>query len=99
MEGNGKTFTLTCIAFLCKINQGIFTYEEVQNKIDNTDTLKVLIRRMGNIDSYIQHSPDNESDLMIEIFTCISDEVLGYCYGNALEKEKMQKIHLFHQII
>lgn len=41
---------------------------------------------MGSMKCLIQNNIDNESDYMNDIFICISDEILGYCYGNELEK-------------
>jgi hypothetical protein len=94
MAGNGKTFTIAIISFLAKIIQGTFTYDEVLSLINDTDAVKTVVRRMGSMEKIVQNNHDNEEEMFTDIFVLISDEILGYCYGNALDKAKNANISL-----
>lgn len=86
MMKNGRTFQCACITFLCKINYGVFTYDTIAGMINNTDDLKIVIRGMGDIEKLISANLQNEEEIFMEIFSIIGDEVLGYCFDNALYK-------------
>lgn len=88
MLKNGKTFQLASITFLSKINQDVFTFDEVTNHQKNIDDLKLLIRNTGEMKKIITSKNDNEEEIVFEIFSIIGEEVLGYCFGNALEKAR-----------
>lgn len=92
MLKNGRTFQYACIALLCKINYGVFSYETIAGILNNADELKSVLRQMGDMDKIISVKFDNEEEKFFEIFTTIGQEVLGYCYENALYKaEEEQK--------
>lgn len=60
--------------------------------LNNTDDLKVVIRRMDRMERLISVKLQNEEEIFIEIFSVIGDEVLGYCFENALYRaEEEQK--------
>ena len=92
MLKNGRTFQYACITLLCKINYGVFTYDSIVKMLSNVDELKVVLRQMGEMDKLISVHLDNEDELFYEIFSIIGEDVLGYCYENALDKaEEEQK--------
>lgn len=94
MIKNGRTFQLACITFLCKIKYNVFSYKEINNLINNTDELKKVIRQTNEMTFLIKNKLDNEPQIFFSIFDFIGEEVLGYCFENALEKaeEKHQSI-------
>lgn len=53
MMKNGRTFQYACVAFLCKINYGVFSYDTIAGMHNNVDDLKIAIRNMGNIERLI----------------------------------------------
>lgn len=85
MMKNGKTFQLAAITFLCKINYNVFSYESVANNINNTDQLKQILQSVNGMFQIISQRLDNEENIFYEIFSIIGDEVLGYCFQNAVE--------------
>ena len=91
MMKNGRTFQFACITLLCKINYGVFTYETIGGMLENIDELKTVLRRMGDMERLISSKVDNEEDLFTEIFSIIGDEVLGYCFENALDRAKEEQ--------
>lgn len=76
---NGKTFQLACIAFLCKIVYGVFTYEEIQSRLGNTDELKRVLKRKGEMYKLVSARLDNEKEIFEKIFSILGEEVLGFC--------------------
>lgn len=91
MIKNGKTFQIACITLLCKICYGVFKYETVAGQVNNTDGVKHTLKQMGNMERLISENVKDEQELFFEMFSIIGDEVLGYCFSNALdEAEKMQ---------
>lgn len=93
MIRNGRTFQLACITFLCKINNNVFSYNDINNLINNNniDELKKYLRKMGQMDSIIKNKLDNEEQIFFDIFGIIGEEILGYCFENALEKAEETK--------
>lgn len=86
MLKNGRTFQFACITFLCKIIYGIFSYDTVGRSLSNTDELKSIIREMGNMEKLISSKLENEKELFLDIFSIIGEDVLGYCFDNALDR-------------
>ena len=86
MMKNGRTFQLACLGFLCKIYYGVFEYDTVAGKFENIDELKNILKNMGDMKRIISNKLDNEQEVFNTIFGLIGDEVLGYCFGNALDK-------------
>lgn len=84
MMRNGRTFQLACITFLCKINYSVFQYNDIASKFDNIDELKSILKKMDGMEKIISNKVDNEQEIFDTIFEIIGDEVLGYCFGNAL---------------
>ncbi|MDI9215610.1 AIPR family protein [Clostridium tertium] len=91
MIKNGRTFQYACITLLCKINCGVFSYDMIASLLNNTDELKIALRQMGDINSIIANNIENESETFFEIFSEIGEEVLGYCFDNALEKAESEQ--------
>lgn len=85
MMKNGKTFQIACIAFLCKICYGVFAYDTVAGLLNNTDEVKLILKQMGNMERLISASVPDEQETFFEIFDAIGDEVLAYCFSNALD--------------
>jgi hypothetical protein len=85
---NGKTFMLACITLLAKLNNNVFTYETISINLSNSDSLKVVLKNMDGMDKIILNKLSEEKDIFFEIFTIIGEEVLGYCFSNALEVAK-----------
>ena len=85
MMKNGKTFQIACITFLCKICYGVFTYDTVAGLLNNTDEVKQILKQMGNIQKLITVNISDEQDTFFDMFSVIGDEVLGYCFSNALD--------------
>lgn len=90
MVANGKTFQLSCIAFLAKIRNSVFSYDSVKAASKDVDQLRMLIRNMNDLQFLIKTKIDEEQDCFFEIFRLIAEEVLGYCYQNALEKASQE---------
>lgn len=86
MFKNGRTFQYACITLLCKSNYGVFAYETIAGILNNADELKNVLRQIGDMDKIISAKVSNEEDIFFEIFSVIGEEVLGYCYENALYK-------------
>lgn len=86
MVKNGRTFQYACIALLCKINNGTLDYSSIANALNDTDTLKKILRKMDGTDELISSQVVNEEEVFYKIFDVIGDEVLGYCFSNALEE-------------
>ncbi len=86
MLKNGKTFQIACLAFLCKINYGVFSYDDVSRYTNNIDGMKAVLRNMGSMKNLISAQIQDEQGLFMEIFSVIGEEVLGYCFENAVEK-------------
>lgn len=86
MMKNGKTFQLACVAFLCKISYGVFSYDTVAGLRGNVDELKPVLRQMGQMEQLISRKNQEERDLFFTIFDVIGDEVLGVCFDDALER-------------
>lgn len=85
MIKNGKTFQLASIAFLCKIQYDVFTYDTVASLLNNTDQLRQVLRSMGGMTQIISRNINDEESAFYTIFGIIGDEVLGYCFSNALD--------------
>lgn len=85
MMKNGKTFQIACITLLCKICYGVFTYDTVAGLINNTDGLKHTLKQMGNMERLISVNINDEQKVFFDMFSVIGDEVLGYCFSNALD--------------
>ena len=85
MLKNGKTFQVACITFLCKICYGVFAYDTVASLTNNADEIKQVLKQMGNMQQLIKANILYERELFSKIFSIIGEEVLGYCYSNALE--------------
>lgn len=86
MIKNGRTFQYACISLLCKINYGTLDYPTIASSLNDTDTLKKLLRKMDGTDCLVTGQMQNEEAVFFEIFDVIGDEVLGYCFGNALDQ-------------
>ena len=86
MIKNGKTFQLASISFLCKIVYGVFKYDDVSCVLDDTDQLKLTLRKMNGMERIISNKIEDEDKVFYQIFDKIGDEVLGYCYSDALDK-------------
>lgn len=91
MIKNGRTFQYACITLLCKINYGVFSYDIIASLLNNTDELKTALRQMGDMDCIIKNHIENESKIFFEIFSEIGEEVLGYCFDNALDKAESEQ--------
>lgn len=85
MFRNGTTYQLACITFLCKVINNVFAYEDISSTLSNPDLVKSKIRVMGDMDRLFSRKLDDEKDYVYSMFSVIGEEVLGYCYGNALE--------------
>ena len=85
MMKNDKTFQIACIAFLCKICYGVFAYDTVAGLLNNTDEVKLILEQMGNMERLISANVPDEQGTFFEIFDAIGDEVLAYCFSNALD--------------
>lgn len=85
MMKNGKTFQIACIVFLCKICYGVFTYDTVARLLNNTDEVKSVLKQMGKMERLISVNLSDEQGTFFEMFSVIGDEVLGYCFSNALD--------------
>lgn len=83
---NGKTFQIACIVFLCKICYNVFTYDTIGGILSNTDEVKRVLKQMGNIEKLISINIPDEQETFFKIFDIIGDEVLGYCFSNALDE-------------
>ena len=86
MMKNGKTYQLACITLLAKIINHVFEYNTLASDFNNLDSLKITIKNMNGMDRIIANRLDNEEDLFFEIFSTIGDEVLGYCFSDAINK-------------
>lgn len=86
MIKNGRTYQFACITFLCKINHGVFCYNTIGSFLNNTNELKSILRQMGGMENLISKKIYDEEECFYEIFNIIGEEVLGYCFENALEK-------------
>lgn len=86
MIKNGRTFQYACISLLCKINYGTLDYLTIASSLNDTDTLKKLLQKMDGTDCLVTGQIQNEEAVFFEIFDVIGDEVLGYCFGNALDQ-------------
>ena len=91
MISNGKTFQLACISFLSKIKNDVFNYDSIAGSLKNSDQLKTILRNMGNMNMLIKHKIDDEQSCFNNIFELIAEEVLGYCYGDALDKAESEQ--------
>ena len=91
MINNGKTFQIACIVLLCKINQKVFSYSTIAGYLNNTDDLKTVIRNMGDMKKIILKRFDNEESIFNDIFSTIADEVLSFCYENALDRAEEEQ--------
>ena len=91
MMKNGKTFQIACIAFLCKICYGVFAYDTVAGLLNNTDEVKLILKQMGNMERLISASVPDEQETFFEIFDAIGDEVLAYCFSNALDDAEAEQ--------
>ncbi len=91
MIKNGRTFQYACITLLCKINQNVFTYSDIIVSMNYIDELKLKLRKMGEMKKIIYNKMDKEQDIFFQIFTIIGEEVLGYCFGNAIEKAESEQ--------
>ncbi len=91
MIKNGRTFQFACITFLCKVNYDVFSYETIGSVLNNTDDIKIVLRQMGEMRSIITGKFDDEEKAFFEIFNFIGEEVLGYCFENALEKAEIEQ--------
>lgn len=85
MMKNGKTFQIACIVFLCKICYNVFTYDSVVRLLNNIDEVKRVLKQMGNIEKLISINIPDEQEVFFNMFDIIGDEVLGYCFSNALD--------------
>lgn len=85
MIKNGRTFQYACIALLCKIKNGTLDYPSIAGTLNDIDTLKKMLQKMDKTDCLISASLVDEEEIFYEIFDVIGDEVLGYCFGNALD--------------
>jgi len=86
MIKNGRTFQYACICFLCKINYEVFLYDTIGSFLSNPEELKRVLRQNGDVKRIITKKLDDEQDIFFKIFSVIGEEVLGYCFGNALSK-------------
>ncbi len=76
---NGRTFQLACIAFLCKIAYGVFTYEdEIGPNLNNVDALKRELRKMEPMEKLVSVNLDDEEEIFRKIFKIIGLDVLKY---------------------
>lgn len=91
MMKNGKTFQIACIAFLCKICYGVFAYDTVAGLLNNTDEVKLILKQMGNMERLISVNVPDEQETFFEIFDAIGDEVLAYCFSNALDAAETEQ--------
>ena len=85
MIKNGRTFQYACITLLCKINYGTIDYSTIAGALNDIDTLKKVLRKMDGTEKLVSVSLPNEEEQFYKIFDVIGDEVLGYCFGNALD--------------
>lgn len=94
MIRNGRTYQFACITLLCKIHNGVVRYEDITFYRNDTDTLKNILCKTGNMERIILNKLDNEEQIFYQMFEIIGDEVLGYCYQNALDKAAETQITL-----
>ena len=91
MMKNDKTFQIACIAFLCKICYGVFAYDTIAGLLNNTDEVKLILEQMGNMERLISANVPDEQGTFFEIFDAIGDEVLAYCFSNALDDAEAEQ--------
>lgn len=91
MIKNGRTFQYACITLLCKIKYGTLDYESITSSMNDIDTLKKMLKKMDGTDKLISKQVSNEEEVFFSIFDVIGDEVIGYCYGNALEQADQEQ--------
>lgn len=90
---NASTFQLACITFLGKIEQNVFTYDQVSEKIKDQEKLKKLLRGTGEMKQLITHRPpteDEEIALCNQLFNIIGDEVLCAGFEEAQYRDSTQ---------
>lgn len=76
---NGRTFQLACIAFLCKITYGVFSYgANISPNLTNVDALKRELRKMEPMEKLVSVNLDDEEAVFRKIFTIIGVDVLTY---------------------
>lgn len=85
MLKNGKTFQLAAIGFLCKLYNKVFAYDTVAGIVTNTEELKEILCRTDGMTRLIGNRLPDERETFYEIFSIIGDEVLGYCFSDALD--------------
>lgn len=91
MIKNGRTYQYACIVLLCKLCHEIFSYSTIAGLLNDTDALKDVLKNVGDMKRLILKNVDNEEDLFFDMFDIIGDEVLGYCFENALEKAETEQ--------
>lgn len=85
MLKNGKTFQLAAIGFLSKIYNKVFTYDTIAGAVSNTDELKRILLRTDGMTQIIASKVQDEKEIFFDIFSEIGEDVLGYCFSNALD--------------
>lgn len=88
---NGKTYQIACICLLAKLEQDVFTDTQLAEALNNVDELKKLLRKTDGITRIFKNKLNDEREVIFKIFSIIGDDVLGYCFGNALEKAQEEK--------
>lgn len=86
MIKNGKTFQIACITLLCKIENGLFTFDNISDSYNDTDSMKKMLKKMNNLDCIIKNKIDGEEKVFNDIFSILGEDVLGYCFEKALDK-------------
>lgn len=91
MIKNGKTFQLACVTFIFKIIYRTINYEDISGYLNDTELLKKKLMKMDGIERLISTNQSNEKEIFFDIFDKIGDEVLGYCYDNALQMAEVDQ--------
>ena len=91
MMKNGRMYLYACVVFLCKIRQGIFTYESIQMRLTNIDALKAVLRQMDGMDRIFCAQLQDEEEIVMEMYSIIGEVVLGYCFEAELERAEEEQ--------
>ena len=89
---NGATYQLACIAYLAKVNCGLFTHHAIMQLQNNTDELREELKKMDGLEGLILNQIEDESDTFMSIFSIISQNVLGYCYKMEMRQRNDQSL-------
>lgn len=85
---NGATYQLACIAYLAKVNSGLFTHHAIMNLQNSTDEMRDELKKMDGLEGLILKEVQDEKETFMNIFSTLSQNVLGYCYKMEMRNDK-----------